>query len=272
MNQLQNSVQTEFEIETYENKNQKNNSEKQNLAPKKSVSLTQRDYEVLLFLIEMKFSSLDEISFKFFKSYSKEGKIVPNTYVIKRLAQLIKDGFLKSTRAFDATKRLYYPTIKSYLMLTKLYPEKVIVRPSGNIDGRTVVHDYYLLVLRLRLENLNKAHDWISDRIIKTTLNVYNELGSGNTPDGIYTDVNGQSVAMELEVSVKSKARYLDKVKKYVSFIRAHEANPQMIKRVHYVVFAQPTYKHLTEYTSLYKHFFTIEKASDFGLKNGVSK
>ena len=145
---------------------------------KKQHTLTQRDYEVLIFLIEMKFASLDEINFKFFKNYSSDGKSVANTYVIKRLAQLIKAGFLNSTRAFDATKRLFYPNLKAYLLLTKLFPEKKLVRPSGNIDGRTVVHDYYLLVLRLKLESAGKASGWISDRIIKTTLEVYNELGS----------------------------------------------------------------------------------------------
>ncbi len=223
-----------------------------------------------MFLIEMKFASLDEVSFKFFKNYSSDGKSVANTYVIKRLAQLIKAGFLNSTRAFDATKRLFYPNLKAYLLLTKLFPERKLVRPSGNVDGRTVVHDYYLLVLRLKLESAGKASCWISDRIIKTTLEVYNELGSGNTPDGIYSNLEGQAVALELEVSVKSKARYMDKVKKYVNFIRAHEASPHLIKHVHYVVFGEPSFRHLTEYTSLYKNFFTIERASDYGLKNGV--
>jgi hypothetical protein len=270
MNQLQNNVQTEFEADGINQKNEKLISEDQKLPIKRGISLTQRDYEVLIFLVEMKFASLDEICFKFYRNCSNEPGEVSNTYVIKRLSQLIEEGFLKSTRAFDATKRLYYPTIKSYLLLLMLFPERKLPRPTKNIDGRTVVHDYYLLILRLKFEILKKSSYWVSDRTIKQTLDAYNELGGGNTPDGIYIDSNNRPVALELEVSVKSKAIYMEKVKRYVEFIRAHQARPEMIKHVHYVVFGEPSFKTLTAYTALYSNYFTIERASSYGLVNGL--
>ncbi len=272
MNRLQNNVQTDLEAGGIENREGKLTIEDKKVPIKKGIALTQRDYQILIFLIEMKFASLDEICFKFYRNCSNEPGEISNTYVVKRLSQLIGAGFLKSTKAFDATKKLYYATLKSYLLLSKLYPERKLPRPTENIDGRTVVHDYYLLILRLKLEILKKSSYWVSDRTIKMTLDVYNELGGGNTPDGIYIDSNNRPVALELEVSVKSKAIYMKKVKKYVDFIRAHQAKPEMIKHVHYVVFGESSFKHLTAYTAIYAPYFTIERASIYNLKNGVLK
>jgi hypothetical protein len=152
----------------------------------------------------------------------------------------------------------------------QIYPDKNLIRPIRNIDGRTVVHDYYLLKLRLMFESQLNIKSWVSDRKLKVDRSLYTRLGEGNTPDAIYCDHLGQPFAFELEVSVKAKSRYLDKIKKYVQIIREHRNNLEIFKKVHYVVFSDTTYKYLVENTSLYKDFFKIEMASAYNLENGV--
>lgn len=262
MNQLTNSVQTAFNFEDYKTENKLLLSEGQKVTFKPKIILSNRDYGMLKFLIEMKFSSLDQIFLKFFKSVKPQGVETNTSYAIKRLSQLEQDGFLKSTRAFDAKIKLFYPTKKAYNTLCEVFPAQEIIKPSGSIDGRTVAHDYFVIQERLKLENEEKIRDWISDRKLSVFTGIHSSLGKGNTPDGIYTNLENQKVAFELEVSVKAKAKYEEKVKRYVSIIRENANDPDSFKTVHFVVYADATLKHLTNYTSIYKQYFKIQKVN----------
>ncbi|MBC7419580.1 MAG: hypothetical protein H7328_02530 [Bdellovibrio sp.] len=270
MNTLSNTVQTEFENIGHFKNNEKLISGNQKLTLSKAICLTQRDYELLRFLIEMKFASVIEICHKFFTNVQPENINGVNTYAIKRLVQLKKEGFLNSTKAFDASKRLFYPTQKAYSSLTKVFPGEGLPKPGKTIDGRTVVHDYYLLILRLKLESQFNATQWISDRTLRAATGKPDSIIGNDTPDGIYTDAEGEIVALELEVSVKTKARYLNKVNNYVKLIRENRTNPEMFKKVHYVVFSDTSRKLLEAYIGIYKQFFKIEMATKYNLKNGL--
>lgn len=262
MDQLTNSVQTAFNFDEYKRENKKPLSENQEVTIRPQIILGNRDYGLLNFLIEMKFASLEQVYIKFFRSIKSEGIETNTSYVTKRLSQLESDGFLKSTRAFDAKVKLFYPTKKAYNLLCEVFPLQEIIKPSGNIDGRTVAHDFFVIQERLRLENEEKVRDWISDRKLSVFTGIHSSLGKGNTPDGIYTTSENQKVAFELEVSVKAKAKYEEKVKRYVSIIRENSNDPLSFKRVHFVVFADVTLKHLTNYTAIYKQYFKIERVS----------
>lgn len=272
MKQLSNNVQTDLDIRNYTFEYQKSNLDNDRSHSLCRIVLTNRDYEILKFILEMKFSSIDEIHFKFFKSSNSKGIRVGTSYVIKRLSQLEKEGFLSSTRAFNATKKLFYGTQKAQNLLSKIYPELNLPRSIKTIDGRTVAHDYYLLLLRLKLEESGKSNNWISDRKIKSSPELYGSLGKVNSPDGIYTNTENQKVALELEVSVKSKTIYKDKVSKYVNFIRSNYNDPNSFKMVHYVVFSHISFDLLTSYSSIYKQFFSIEMVGNYQLTESLLK
>jgi hypothetical protein len=78
--------------------------------PKKNIILSERDYEILSFIFEMKFASLDQVYQKFFKSFGPAGEEFGFYYGKKRLVQLEQCGFLKSTKEFFNSKRLFWPT------------------------------------------------------------------------------------------------------------------------------------------------------------------
>lgn len=240
--------------------------------PIKKLILSDRDYEVLEFVMDMKFASLDEVCEKFFRGSPIDSNVVGYWYAKKRLAQLEQAGFLKSTKQYSESRKFYYATLKSYFTLTNLYPEKILSRPSFAIDGRTVLHDYLVLRIRLELEKKHLAHSWISDRNLKLQKGSISTLSKSYLPDGIYKPIQGNAVAFELEISLKAKSRYQDKIKRYVQWIREHRHDPLAFKKVHYVVAKDVVKKHLDHLTAMYPDIFHIEPLNNYIKENAGLK
>lgn len=230
----------------------------------RKIILSDRDFEVLEFVLEMKFASLDEVCEKFFKGSPADQNVVGYWYAKKRLAQLEQAGFLKSTKQHSESRRLYFVKLKAYQVLKNLYPEKNLPRPTESIDGRTVAHDYLLLRLRLELEKRHQAFSWISDRSLKMQTGILSQLSETYSPDGIYKPIDGPSVAFELEISLKAKSRYQDKIKRYVQWIREHRNDPTAFKKVHYVTTNESVKKHLDNFTAMYPDLFKIEMVTAY--------
>lgn len=230
----------------------------------RKIILSDRDFEVLEFILDMKFASLDEVCEKFFKGSPADQNVVGYWYAKKRLAQLEQAGFLKSTKQHSESRRLYFVKMKAYMVLKNLYPEKNLPRPTESIDGRTVAHDYLLLRLRLELEKKHQAYSWISDRSLKMQTGILSQLSETYSPDGIYKPIDGPAVAFELEISLKAKSRYQDKIKRYVQWIREHRNDPTAFKKVHYVTTNESVKKHLDNFTAMYPDLFKIEMVTAY--------
>lgn len=264
--------QYEFDLASNESKSQRVANESlvisqrrpQSEDRERRVVLSDRDYEVLEFILEMKFASLDEVCAKFFQGSPVNQNVVGYWYAKKRLAQLEQAGFLESTKKFSETKRFYFAKQKAYSAVTNLFPEKTIPRATGSIDGRTVAHDYLLLRLRLELEKRHQAHFWISDRSLKIQTGILAQLSEAYSPDGIYKSLQGSAVAFELEISLKAKSRYQDKVKRYVQWIREHRNDQTAFKTVHYVATNEAVKKHLDNYTAIYPDLFKVEMVGEY--------
>lgn len=93
---------------------------------------------------------------------------------------------------------------------------------------------------------------------------ILGKLEDAYTPDGIYKSIQGAPIAFELEIALKSKARYQDKVKRYVQWIREHRNDPSAFKKVHFVTTNEAVKKHLDNYTTIYADIFKIEMASNY--------
>jgi hypothetical protein len=228
------------------------------------IKLSARDFEILEFILEMRFASLDEVCAKFFKGSPNNKTVDGQWYAMKRLPQLEKAGYLGSSKRFSETKRLYFANLKAYFLLNYVFPEKNLPRPTETIDARTVVHDYIVLRLRLELEKREIARSWISDRSLKVQTGILGELSEGYSPDGIYKTSDGPSVAFELEIALKSKARYQDKIRRYVQWLREHRNNPEAFKKVHFVTTNESVKKHLDNFTAMYRELFKIEMVSEY--------
>ena len=262
MNGSTNAIQMELGIMDLKVDKVTENSTKATIEP--TVVLSDRDFEILEFILEMKFASLEEIYEKFFKSIGVGGKEAGFHYAKKRLPQIEQAGFLKSTKNFSEGRRLYYAVQKTLSILQRAMPEKTLSRPSGNIDGRTVVHDYLLLKLRLEMEGRGLVSAWQSDRNLKVQTGILSQLGGSYAPDAIYTTSSGEKIALELEIAIKGKARYQDKINKYVGWIREHRNDRTAFKSVHYVMMNINGKKHIDHFTGMYGDYFKVEMAAQY--------
>ena len=236
----------------------------------KNVELTARDFEIIQFIIEMKFSSVDEVFRKFFKLKLNAELAKSQAWAKKRLQQLEKARFIKSVYSFSESTRFYVGTYLGYYALAQMKPLEFLVKPHSGFDQRVFNHDQQVLNCRLHLEESRSGSDWISERKLKSDPKALKNLTQLYIPDGVYTSTSGQKVAFELEIAMKAKSRYKDKIKKYINIIRSEKAEAKLFDRVHYVCAKDTLKSYLIKETRIYGAFFKIETLSEFLSTNGV--
>ncbi len=236
----------------------------------KNVELTARDFEIIQFIIEMKFSSVDEVFRKFFKLKLNAELAKSQAWAKKRLQQLEKARFIKSVYSFSESTRFYVGTYLGYYALAQMKPLEFLVKPHLGFDQRVFNHDRQVLNCRLNLEESKSGSDWISERKLKSDPQVMKNLTALYIPDGLYTSVTGQKIAFELEIAIKSKSRYKDKIKKYVNIIRSEKNKSRLFDHVHYVCAKDTLKSHLMKETRIFGALFKIETIAEFLSSNEV--
>ncbi|RYZ80537.1 MAG: hypothetical protein EOP06_25150 [Proteobacteria bacterium] len=119
--------------------------------------------------------------------------------------------------------------------------------------------------LRLRLEKEEGICDWISDRLLRSGLDRSYGFSSKYVPDGLYAKVDGQKVAIELEIAQKSKQRYRDKVGFYVSLLRSQASKISGLKQVRFICLKKPCYDALLKETRMFSALFVVELEAAVG-------
>ncbi len=173
----------------------------------------------------------------------------------------------------ESDKITYYTaTFKAYYALSTVHPERAITKPIGGFDQRTFSHDKMVCKCRLDLEDVLKVSSWLSDRKLKSSSELSGGLSSVHVPDAIYTLPSGQRVAFELEISRKSKARYLDKIRKYVSVLRSQDSTKKKFDVVQFVCTQDPVFEFICQNTKIYGSLFKVQTMKELisELKGGV--
>lgn len=237
----------------------------------KNIVLTGRDFEILEFIMDMKFAGIDEVFEKFFKITMSNESAKSSEWARKRLCQLEKANFLKSVRSFSESTRYYVTTFKAYYALTQFNPEKFVSKPGGGFDQRTFLHDRGVLRARLHLESLRLVNLWLSDRKLKSSTELVGGLSVQYIPDAIYVTPAGVRVAFELEIAVKAKSRYQEKIKKYVHLMRSTNMQHKVFDRVQFVCAKETVAKFLIKETRIYGELFEVITIENFfSKKSGV--
>lgn len=238
----------------------------------KNVILTSRDLEVIEFVIDMKFVSVTDVFEKFFKMTLSGEEAKGDFWTRKRLFQLEQGGFLKSHKVHTEKTNYYTATFKGYYSLAGMHPEKFFTKPVGGFDFRTFSHDKLVLKCRLDLEKCLKVTSWLSDRKLKAQPDLSGGLTSSQVPDGIYILKDGQRVAFELEIARKAKARYTEKIKKYVQVLRSHDLTRKKFDVVQYICTKDDVFDLLVKETRIYGNLFKIQTMNQFinELKQGA--
>lgn len=224
--------------------------------------LTERDLDVISFVHEMKFASLDDLYSKFFKVLKSGAESKSQWWARERLTDLVKSSYLNRVYSFNERKPYFLGTSKGYLALARSCPDKLITRPLEKIDHNTFEHDKALLQIRLKLEAEGKVTSWTSDRQLFHFPELCLNFGEGNQPDAIYTNPDGARVALELEIARKSKKRYTDKIRNYAFLMREQKDNPLSFKTVHFVVQSEAVRDLILSEIKIYPQYFEIQMLS----------
>jgi hypothetical protein len=161
--------------------------------PELKVILQKRDREIMRVCYEQQFLLSDQIQ-RFFYN----GKNQCNGFVR-----------VKELERFGLVRRLVQPTLdgKNLIRLTPkglrtIAEDLVIEVPQVNKpDIRTLRHDVIVTSVRLRLQELWTG-SWIPERVIK-------QEDFPRIPDGLFIFPSGKKVAVEVENTPKSRARFL---------------------------------------------------------------
>lgn len=238
------------------------------LEPKRSSSgrgfrFVSRDLDILEFILEMKFSDLEIIHQKFFSMTSSGTPSTSDTWARQRIQNLLKAGML--LKVSDVCKQpLLTVTQKGFFYLQNRKPSDGRPRPLLSVDARTFEHDRIVSQIRIALEKSGACTSWISERTLYESEIITRQLSTEYRPDGIYLDFERKKVAIEVELSRKSKDRYTQKIKRYIRLMTENVSESRAFDTVHYVCQKPQILELLRSETQIYSSFFKFSLLSDF--------
>ncbi|OGT30684.1 MAG: hypothetical protein A3E87_06910 [Gammaproteobacteria bacterium RIFCSPHIGHO2_12_FULL_35_23] len=171
-----------------------------------SIQITERDQQILSFINEFGFCELKHLNKKFNFNSPR------NNQILKRL---IKAGLINYEKIFHQRPAIYYLTRKG-AQLTELPPMKKIPLAKYN-------HDLFLIDTYLKLKHLYPQTAWISERQLVRDKHLAGVGQRGHLPDGILVFPDGKQIAIEVELTIKSKARLEKILKTYISLFHYQE-------------------------------------------------
>lgn len=227
------------------------------------IRITDRDFEILLFLIEMKFAEAADLQTKFFESKRVGSVLESRSYVKERLSLLRKHGLSISKKHPFKWTSIHLPTQKAYRLIKDRYPNLNIPRVPKSYDLNSFDHDLRVIKIRLILEELIGEVNWVSDRTLRSMPEATGGMTGHMVPDGIYTDSQNRKVAFELELSRKNRAKYREKIRMYLKII-SDRKGAEPFEVVHFVVAKSFVLEMIKDETRLYPELFLIEPLSKY--------
>jgi hypothetical protein len=177
-------------------------------------NVTKRDEALIKRIAELGMLSTNQIGELFFEG-------VTNTTVLRRLRILEASQLLRRVVGLDTKECLWIVTASGAQMVNV---EIVKTKWSKHM----IEHDHKLIALRLLLERVGVARAWMAEHEIRSHMfKKYGlrEIKNKIIPDGFMgAEVNGkmESVAIELELTLKNKKRYRNIVSHYQSKENLH--------------------------------------------------
>lgn len=222
------------------------------------VRLGDREFEILVFLLEMKMASLDQIYRQFFWSEASKSE----RYAYTRLKLLKDHGFVTTQRVYTEPHEYFLATDKAYRLSRNRYPDQVVSKALSSIDLRYFEHDKRIVDCRIALEHSKGIHHWISERKLKGAYlrampeRLKSLLTAAFIPDAIFTTKDGVRVAFELEHARKVRERYEEKIHRFRLLME--EQDPLLFGRTLFVATSQTVFQLLRELTEAHGDLFKV--------------
>ena len=215
--------------------------------PWRRVALSARDWEVLTWAHEQKFLMFDQVA-QWFPQGAANPHSPPketptpgtlrrrarpgNWYVLERLRKLVRFDVLRRVPVYTEAAGALLPGRLGFDLLVGSARSHGLSRLE-EIDWKNFVHDRAVTDLRWILEKRLGGARWQSERVLRRVLN------TRHVPDAL-VDLDSQgTVAIELELTCKSLARYVGIFERYVNW-----TTPRL-DRVLYVVREKADLAHL---------------------------
>ena len=158
------------------------------------MKLTKRDLEILQFINACGYCNVLQLG----KRFSMKWWIV-----YRRMSRLINAGFAVHRRIYFEGKGVYY--------LTSHGAGYTDLPPIDGISKGGYDHQILLIDLVLKLQDIHPEVAWISERHLKQQQFFYGVGKLGHVADGLLVFPDNRKVAIELELTQKSRLR-LEKI------------------------------------------------------------
>jgi hypothetical protein len=184
--------------------------------------LQPRDYEIMRFILEQKFCSLEALYFRFFDARKSQDEPPPKNFwtTRQRLAKLRGLALLKTEAVPSSGKAQFLLTPFGHKVLAARIPEAARIRPAKAIDFSLFDHDAKVTTIRALAEARGKCQEWRSDKRLKAGPVPIGEgrefhFAKDLRPDAFFVNSKSERVALEIEVARKGRPRLEAKIELY---------------------------------------------------------
>lgn len=229
--------------------------------------LTDRDVELLGFLLDQKFASLEQIYFKFFDARELVTDALPSNLFVtrQRLQVLRRAGLISTQKVFSESRSLYLLTHLGFQIFRGRRPHDAFTLPVKQVDFRNYEHDTKVNDCRIAIERTGKVMKWLPERRLRMqgfeSQFSWSELPKELVPDGIFISSKGERIAFEIETTPRKKSRYIEKRDGFLSVMGSGQT--ALIHRVFWVGFTDRVYSDLKEVAGK-SEGFVVESYSHF--------
>lgn len=235
-----------------------------------SLRLTVRDYDILRFLLDQKFASLEALYYRFFDHRKQISDAPPKEFYVarQRLGLLKRAGLIIAQRVYSESKSVYLVTSLGSRALEGKLPNAVYAAPVRDVDFRNYDHDQRVNLVRVVLERQKRVIQWWSERRLRMEGFRYPGISDGLpesvVPDGLFINRKGERIAVEVEASNRKQSRFQDKVEAYRSVMSAYDPKSALIQKVLFVACTEAIQKKLAKCVNGRKGEFVLEQYSYF--------
>ena len=233
----------------------------------KKTRLTQRDYNILEFIQDQKFATLEALYFRFFDARKDASEELPKQFFTtrQRLLVLRQVGLLSSKHSMYSPQQVYVLTPKGYQVLSQERPSRAFQGVTYDLDSIHFRHDEKVTLCRVAIEKTGKAIRWLSEQRLRSVgfevESFEKKMPKSAIPDGIFIAPKGKRVAFEIECSPRKKERFKAKARFYEELMQ--DSQP-LIEHVIWVAVDKRIYADLQESIPVGSKLFSVEPFSYF--------
>lgn len=171
-----------------------------------NMQITERDIEIIRFINDFGFCEIKQIEKQFGITKSRGYQI---------MKRLVNANLVIHEKVFHGAHGIFY--------VTKLGSECTDLPPIKNIPKDNYQHQLAIIEMFLKLKDQYPEAEWISERRIKR--DKYRKgLGKrGHIPDGMLIFPDNKEVAIEIELTLKSKRRLKEIFHTYIACLQIKE-------------------------------------------------